>query len=883
MDGDSDKSDLIAPKLPDFPVASAGAVANFEGRAFCFFATASDYWASWGGKKRSEWNMYLLEDVVAPAYGYLLEKVASEIGPCDSFFSFWPTKMEYEPWASVVRKLYSFISDSCLRVLYTKARGGQWISTKQAIFPDFTFDKARELVDALSDAGLPLANIPEAIVENIKEICPGVHFLTPQLLRTLLIRRNREFRDRNAMILTLEYCLLELRTPVQSSTYFGLPLIPLSNGLFTKFQKRGESDRIYIAHGDGYGLLKDSLPHQLVDFGISAFLYDKLCEVARSKDFNITFLTSPLLERLFVQLLPADWQLAKQVNWVPGCQGHPDLEWMRLLWSYLKSCCEDLSLFSKWPILPVLNNRLLQLVENSNVIKDDGWSENMSSLLLRVGCLILTCDLPIDHPQLMRYVQPPTASGILNAMLAAAVKIEKIEGLFTNALDGEMHELRSYILQSKWFCEDSMNSTQMVIIKEIPMFESFKSRKMASLSRSTKWLKPNGVHEDLLNDDFLRIESDKERIILNKYLEVAEPTMADFVKHYVVKHMPEFISQDGLLSTILQDIKYLMEEDGSFKEAISKASFVLTRDGSWKEPISAASLSGECFEDIGPVFGDRSVVTMPLFGDRSSNVVPLYSYQLLLVNQQQQLQALQHGRVSAAELVQAVQEMLSAAGISMDVEKQSLLETTITLQEQLKDSQAALLLEQSGPIFEESSQIYDTVTTNSFLAPFDNMGVVDDILAMEVDLEDMESDEMSTQEILEESRVPNRLQTSGGLVSKMERYDELAASVEELSPNGLLYKVKRRIRTLLLDDIVLMGLFASSSLYLYLIDDKSDMATKEADTAKVAWLCRICLNTEVDVTIVPCGHVLCRRCSSAVSRCPFCRLQVSKVMRMFWP
>ncbi|KAF3621211.1 Binding protein, putative isoform 2 [Capsicum annuum] len=128
-------------------------------------------------------------------------------------------------------------------------------------------------------------------------------------------------------------------------------------------------------------------------------------------------------------------------------------------------------------------------------------------------------------------------------------------------------------------------------------------------------------------------------------------------------------------------------------------------------------------------------------------------------NQQQQLQALQHGRVSAAELVQAVQEMLSAAGISMDVEKQSLLETTITLQEQFKDSQAALLLEQ----------------------------------------------------------------------------------------------------------------------------EKFDMATKEADTAKAAWLCRICLNTEVDVTIVPCGHVLCRRCSSAVSRCPFCRLQVSKVMRMFRP
>lgn len=55
---------------------------------------------------------------------------------------------------------------------------------------------------------------------------------------------------------------------------------------------------------------------------------------------------------------------------------------------------------------------------------------------------------------------------------------------------------------------------------------------------------------------------------------------------------------------------------------------------------------------------------------------------------------LQYGRVSAAELVQAVHEMLSTAGINLDVERQSLLQTTLTLQEQLKESQATLLLEQ---------------------------------------------------------------------------------------------------------------------------------------------------------------------------------------------
>lgn len=68
-----------------------------------------------------------------------------------------------------------------------------------------------------------------------------------------------------------------------------------------------------------------------------------------------------------------------------------------------------------------------------------------------------------------------------------------------------------------------------------------------------------------------------------------------------------------------------------------------------------------------------------------------YSFFIL---QKQPVKELQHGRVSAEELVQAVQEMLSAAGIRMDVEKQSLLQSTLSLQERLKESQATLLLEQ---------------------------------------------------------------------------------------------------------------------------------------------------------------------------------------------
>ncbi|CAH9144035.1 unnamed protein product [Cuscuta epithymum] len=599
---------VITSDMLDGSLASAEAIRSAEGRAFCFLplpvftglpvhvnayfelsSNRRDIWfgndMAGGGKKRSEWNRFLLEDIAAPAYGHLIEKVGSEVGPCDLFFNLWPMMVGFEPWASMVLKFYNYISEGNLRVLHTRARGGHWVSTKQAIFPDFSFSKASELVEALSDACLPIVSVPKAIVDNFLQIQPSLHFLTPQLLRTLLVRKQREFRDRTAKILTLEYCLLDLQSPFQSESFYGLPLLPLSNGLFTRLEKIGSSEPIYIANGDGYDLLKDSLPHQLIDVNISAGLYGKLCEIAQSENFNVTFLTCSLLEKLFIRLLPAEWKQTKQVTWVPGSGGHPNLEWVKLLWNYLNCHCDDLSLLCNWPILPIENSYLMQLAENSNVIMDGGWSENMLSLLLRVGCFVLMRDLPIEHPQLTLYVQPPTASGVLNVLLAISGAPEKVEELFSNAFDVELHELRRYVLQSKWFSEGSLSNTHMDTIKHIPMFESFKSRKFISLSRSINWLTPSNACDDFLNDDFLRVESDKERIILNKYFAISEPTHVVLYKDYILNRMPEFILKEGFLSALLQDMNILIEKDDFFKTEISKTAFVSTCSGSWKEPF----------------------------------------------------------------------------------------------------------------------------------------------------------------------------------------------------------------------------------------------------------------------------------------------------------
>lgn len=607
-DSETENNWLVASDLVQVSSASTEQGRKpLEGRAFCFLplpiktglpvhvnayfelsSNRRDIWygddMAGGGRKRSEWNSYLLENVVAPAYGRLLEKIASEIGHSGLLSSFWPTAGGLEPWGSVVRKLYSFIGDFGLLVLYTNARGGQWISARQAIFPDFSFDKVHELIEALSDSGLPVISISKPIVDRFMEVCPSLHFLTPHLLRTLLIKRKRAFKDRKATILTLEYCLVDLKLPSQSDSLCGLPLLPLADGSFTSFHKNGMGERTYIARGEEHGLLKDSVPSQLVDPDIPEVVHAKLCEVAQTEDLNICFLSSHLLEKLFLRFLPTEWQNARQVNWNPGHQGQPSLEWIRLIWCYLKSHCNDLSEFSKWPILPVGENSLLRLVENSNVLRADGWSENMFSLLLKVGCLFLRRDMPIEHPQLENFVHPSTAIGILNAFLSIAGDIENVEALFHDASEGELHELRSFILQSKWFLEGNMEAIHVDIIKCIPMFESYKRRKLVSLSKPVRWIKPTGICEDFLNDDFVRIESEKERTILKRYFGIGEPSRVEFYKDYVLNHMSEFLSEREALSTILLDVKLLIEEDVSLKSSVSMIPFVLTGDGSWQPP-----------------------------------------------------------------------------------------------------------------------------------------------------------------------------------------------------------------------------------------------------------------------------------------------------------
>jgi hypothetical protein len=48
------------------------------------------------------------------------------------------------------------------------------------------------------------------------------------------------------------------------------------------------------------------------------------------------------------------------------------------------------------------------------------------------------------------------------------------------------------------------------------------------------------------------------------------------------------------------------------------------------------------------------------------------------------------------------------------------------------------------------------------------------------------------------------------------------------------------------------------------------------------YVCYVCVESTVDVCMVPCGHVLCNKCSTSIrSNCPFCRSTIQSKLKMY--
>eukprot|EP00965_Chrysotila_dentata_P095510 3156903-Pleurochrysis_carterae.AAC.1 len=74
------------------------------------------------GRMRSDWNVALLQDVVAPSYGQMLLYARTIVPKISDFYQLWPQAQPAEPWAGMVSVLYRVLAQQPL--LHSEYDGG---------------------------------------------------------------------------------------------------------------------------------------------------------------------------------------------------------------------------------------------------------------------------------------------------------------------------------------------------------------------------------------------------------------------------------------------------------------------------------------------------------------------------------------------------------------------------------------------------------------------------------------------------------------------------------------------------------------------------------------------------------------------------------------
>ena len=66
--------------------------------------------------------------------------------------------------------------------------------------------------------------------------------------------------------------------------------------------------------------------------------------------------------------------------------------------------------------------------------------------------------------------------------------------------------------------------------------------------------------------------------------------------------------------------------------------------------------------------------------------------------------------------------------------------------------------------------------------------------------------------------------------------------------------------------------------------DVDSIRENENQQIKEAPICKICMDNEVDLVLLPCGHLIsCVNCAHKLKDCPVCRQFIKRIVRTFMP
>ena len=363
---------------------------SMDGQAFCFlplpgatalpvnlhgyFAVADNRrsikWPSHDEKgEEAKWNKLLLDKVIAPLYALLLacrscllsySEVSAEACQMDAYAA-WPVHAEIKNqviWCEILQPVLTMIAD--LPVLWTEAEGGTWISPKEAYFQNHDKMPPEIALRVLIEEGCKVVVLPSEIFATLQtnaEIMQIItsRYVTPELVRSY-IRGKRNDISQEEVYDLLDY-VLSSSPSFTSLELEDIHLVPLSNNQTCPFSPFDGNNDIFI-FTEKYKNALEFLPgisSIIIDTGIPSKLQDKLESIAVQRAYQLRIPTAiDICDLLLMKSLQSWSDFGDQLLcvWKPGTSGHPTLEWINKLWSWIISNDIPLSKIEHVPIIP---------------------------------------------------------------------------------------------------------------------------------------------------------------------------------------------------------------------------------------------------------------------------------------------------------------------------------------------------------------------------------------------------------------------------------------------------------------------------------------------------------------------------------------------------
>jgi sacsin len=375
------------------PVRDPVTFPPLKGQAFCFlplpvqtklpvhvngyFELSSNRRDIWRGddttgesKQRSDWNMSMLCDVIAPLYAELLKNSIKADASGSSledhfknFLALLPCPQPDQPWDVLTRALFKHVSSESILWSAVGQGGRITMSSAYLLANDVNEyglnDDGRARLERLLLAhGVPVVSVPKVIQTTLVDAGCVAAAISPSAVRTLYTgnAETSELSTDDAAFL-LQYCVRDIPQSAPFSALHGVALVPLENGRMASF---GDStaEPVFFAGDLERSIVGGHTPSLVAkDEQLGA----TLANVLRSKAFldtsNVRVLDATDMYILLVSMLPPQWSSysVEVVERSGVLDGNDD--WLRNLWRYVVEK-DAISLFmgaTSLPIVPILS------------------------------------------------------------------------------------------------------------------------------------------------------------------------------------------------------------------------------------------------------------------------------------------------------------------------------------------------------------------------------------------------------------------------------------------------------------------------------------------------------------------------------------------------